>query len=266
MLDVLPPAVAGLFYERDARLLAQKVDGYLDAVAPTSTTRRPKALIVPHAGHIYSGPIAASAYARLAPFASSIRRVVLLGPSHRVHLGGLALPGARALSTPLGDVALDPNIEEQLKAFASVVTFPQAHLKEHSLEVQLPFLQRLLKDFTLVPLVVGDADPTTVGEVLEGLWGGAETLIVISTDLSHFQTYDEAKVSDRDTADRILKKSLRIFGEDACGFHPLTGMLWVAERRGMTIELCDLRSSGDTAGDKVRVVGYGSFLLYEAAS
>jgi AmmeMemoRadiSam system protein B len=219
----------------------------------------PKALIVPHAGYVYSGPIAASAYARLLPGRSVIRRVVLLGPVHRVPIRGLALPGADSFVTPLGAVAVDAEAAAHLRALPQVCESEAAHSLEHSLEVQLPFLQTILEEFTLVPLAVGDASPSEVAEVIERVWGGPETLIVVSSDLSHYHPYDEATEIDRSTADDILSLADTLDHEQACGATPINGFALCARRHGLKPELIDLRNSGDTAGEKSRVVGYAAF-------
>jgi hypothetical protein len=219
----------------------------------------PKALIVPHAGYVYSGPVAAAAYARLAAHRKTIRRVVLLGPVHRVPVRGLALPSARAFATPLGTVEIDR------KAAALALTLPQvsendaAHAFEHSLEVQLPFLQAVLDDFRIVPFAVGSATAQEVADVIDRLWGGPETLIVVSSDLSHYHPYDNARRIDRVTADDILALASWLDHEQACGATPINGLALCARSHGLRPELLDLRNSGDTAGDKSRVVGYASF-------
>ncbi len=259
-----PPAVAGMFYTGDPASLAGEVATMLAAAHPAAA--RPKALIVPHAGHIYSGPIAAQAYALLQPLHATISRVVMFGPAHRVAVRGLALPDATAFATPLGSVALDQAAMGQAQALPQVCVSSAAHAAEHSLEVQLPFLQAVLDDFQLVPFVVGDADGREVAEVIELLWGGPETLIVISSDLSHFLPYDAAREMDRGTADNILHLApLRKF-EQACGAVGINGLIEVAQRRHLKPTLLDLRNSGDTAGDKSRVVGYAAFSFTEAAA
>lgn len=262
-LSLRPPAVAGRFYPAHAATLAKTVQDLLRAAAAPAAAAWPKALIVPHAGYVYSGSIAASAYARLAPARDKITRVVLLGPAHRVYVRGLALPGADAFATPLGDVALDREAPARLAALPQVSTLPAAHAMEHALEVQLPFLQAVLGKFALVPLVVGEARPDEVAEALELLWGGAETLVVVSTDLSHYLGYEEARRGDRATAQAILQLNTDLRPEQACGSVPLNGLLLAAKRRGLTPQLLDLRNSGDTAGDPGRVVGYGAFALFE---
>jgi AmmeMemoRadiSam system protein B len=263
-MDVRPPAVAGSFYPADPATLRGAVDRLLAGVdvrsgAAPNPPPAPKALIVPHAGYVYSGPIAAAAYARLRGVATAIRRVILVGPAHRVLLRGLALPGARQFATPLGVVAVDAEAAAIARRLPHVVESPLAHAEEHSLEVQLPFLQRVLPDFTLLPLVVGDATGAMVAAVLDALWGGPETLLVISSDLSHYHPYGEAQALDRTTAGRILAFAPDLDHEQACGATPVNGLLLAARRRGMQAELLDLRNSGDTAGDRGRVVGYAAF-------
>lgn len=264
MLHVRPPAVAGMFYPGDAAVLRRDVEAMLAAARPEALTA--KAVIVPHAGYVYSGPIAASAYAALAPLRGRIERVVLLGPVHRVWVAGLALPGVAAFETPLGRIELDQAAIARIAALPQVETNYAAHAQEHSLEVQLPFLQAVLGAFKLVPLAVGGAGPEAVAEVIEALWGGPETLIVVSSDLSHYLPYDEARHSDAGTAEAILDLAVGLAGEQACGAHPVNGLLLAARRRGMTPHLLDLRNSGDTAGDHSRVVGYGAFAFTEAAA
>lgn len=263
--SIRPPAVAGMFYPGDPRLLADEVAALLTvAVAPAPTfAGRTKAIIVPHAGYIYSGPVAASAYARLAPQAGAIRRVILLGPCHRVPVRGLAVPHASAFATPLGTVPLDREAISAALALPQVVHHDAAHAQEHSLEVQLPFLQQVLESFSLAPFAVGYATPDEVAEVLDLLWGGPETLIVISSDLSHYHPYPDAQRRDRHTADDIAHLRLLLDHEQACGATPINGLIELAQRRGLTPHLLDLRNSGDIAGDRARVVGYASFAFVE---
>ena len=260
--DVRPPAVASLFYPGDARTLAEEVADYLERTedAPIAPGF-PKAVIVPHAGFVYSGPVAASAYDRLRPARGIVRRVVILGPCHRVPVHGLALPQARAFDTPLGRIPVDGEAIASIRGLPQVVESAATHAEEHALEVQLPFLQRVLGEFSLVPLVVGDAAPEKVAEVLERLWGGPETLIVISSDLSHYHSYERARAIDAATVQAILAFDAGISHEQACGATPVAGMLIAARRKGLAPELLDCRNSGDTAGDKTRVVGYASFAL-----
>jgi MEMO1 family protein len=258
-----PPAVAGMFYPDTPKVLKNDITALLDAVPPAPTFPRPKAIVVPHAGYIYSGPIAASAYARLAPHAADIRRVILLGPSHRVAVRGLAVPHARSFATPLGNVPLDTDAIAAVLKLPQVIQHDAAHAQEHSLEVQLPFLQQVLGDFSLVPFSVGFATPDEVAEVLELIWDGPETLIVISSDLSHYHSHADATRRDRHTADDILHLRLLLDHEQACGATPINGLIEVAQRRGLKPQLLDLRNSGDIAGDQSRVVGYASFAFWE---
>ncbi len=257
MQSTRPPAVAGMFYPGQADTLSRDVHAMLDAA--NKVTFAPKALIVPHAGYIYSGPIAASAYAALSSIADRIRRVVLLGPTHRVFLDGLALPGADAFSTPLGDVPLDTETMQRLTRLPQISISPAAHAQEHSLEVQVPFLQAVLHDFKLLPLAVGRATAAQVAEVLETVWGGEDPLIVISSDLSHYLPYDTAKRIDTATTQSILDMQEGVTHDHACGATPINGLLHAAQRHHLTPHLLDLRNSGDTAGSKEGVVGYAAF-------
>jgi len=261
MSNTRQPAVAGMFYPGSAETLHREVQDYLAAAHPAGPA--PKAVIVPHAGYVYSGPVAASAYARLHGAAEQIHRVVLLGPSHRVGFPGLAASTADEFLTPLGPIPLDREAIDRALALPQVRVLDQAHALEHSLEVQLPFLQEVLGTFRLVPLVVGDATPQDVGEVLELLWGGTETLIVISSDLSHYYDYATARELDAATTQAIEGLRLEDIGaEDACGRHPVKGLLWVARRKGLSVETVDLRNSGDTAGPRDQVVGYGAYVFH----
>jgi AmmeMemoRadiSam system protein B/AmmeMemoRadiSam system protein A len=263
---VRPPAVAGLFYPDRRDALDRALDDALVEARPVSPPARrpPKALIVPHAGYVYSGPVAASGYRRLEGVRGRIRRVVLLGPVHRVPVRGLALPGVDAFDTPLGRVPLDADAIAALADLPQVIVSAAAHAREHSLEVQLPFLQRWLGSFALVPLAVGDASAGEVAEVLERLWGDDATLVVISSDLSHYHPYDEARAIDAATVQAILAGDARLGHDQACGATPVAGLLEVARRRGLVADLCDLRNSGDTAGDRTRVVGYASVAFHPA--
>ena len=256
---VREPAVSGLFYPADVSILSRQIDEYLEAAE--SVEPAPKAMIVPHAGYIYSGPVAASAYARLIKVREKINRVILLGPAHRVGFRGLAGPLSHSFRTPLGAVEIDVEQIKQITAqFPQVIQDDRPHAEEHSLEVHLPFLQRILGDFTLVPLVVGKATADEVAEVLEALWNGPETLIVISSDLSHF--YDYTTAIKRDTSTSAAIEALHgedIGPEDACGYLPVRGLLKVASKKSMQAQTIDQRNSGDTAGSKDRVVGYGAY-------
>jgi AmmeMemoRadiSam system protein B len=222
----------------------------------------PEAIVVPHAGYVYSGAIAASAYARIVPARSIIRRVVLLGPSHRVPVRGLAVPSVDAFETPLGRVLIDDDARSLVLTLPAVEIDDRAHAAEHSLEVQLPFLQTVLDDFTLLPMSVGDATTEEVAAALDLCWGGPETLVVISTDLSHYHPYDEAVGLDARTAAAIVAcRPDAVVDGDACGARPVRGLLRCASHRGLDVEQLDLRNSGDTAGDRHRVVGYGAFAV-----
>lgn len=262
-MSVRPPAVAGMFYPADPPELTRALsDSFADAVPPPDGAPVPKALIVPHAGYVYSGAVAAGAYLRLRPAHDTIRTVVLLGPSHRVHLVGLAAPVSHRFATPLGMVPIDTDLRETVRHLPGVVVDDRPHAHEHSLEVQLPFLQTVLDEFALLPLSVGDATSEQVADVLEVVWGGSETLMVISTDLSHYHRYDDARRLDALTAAAIVAGDPGGIGDhSACGSRPLRGMLLATRHHGLTIEQIDLRSSGDTAGDRDRVVGYGAFTV-----
>ncbi|HEY0783219.1 MAG TPA: AmmeMemoRadiSam system protein B [Thermoanaerobaculia bacterium] len=260
---IRPPAVAGLFYPASPSVLRSTVEELLRAVPTSPSARPPKALLAPHAGYRYSGPIAASAFAPLRDAAAL--RVVLLGPSHRVPFTGLALPGATAFATPLGEVAVDAELAAAVGALPQVLTLPEAHAEEHALEVELPFLQLLLPRFTLLPLVVGEAEPDTVANVLERVWGGPETLVVVSSDLSHYLHRDAARRMDRDTIERVLRLDGPLSPQQACGARPLSGLLVAARRHDLVADLLDLRNSADTAGDPQRVVGYAAVAFREPA-
>ena len=259
---IRPAAVAGMFYPADPAALTREVEACL-AAAPRGDAPIPKALIVPHAGYVYSGATAARAYARLVLARQRIRRVMLLGPAHPVPIRGLALPVAEAFATPLGTVAIDAEAKAAAIKLPQVSASDVVHNLEHSLEVQLPFLQRVLDDFTLVPFAVGAATPADVAEVIDLLWGGPETLVLISSDLSHFHAYKQAQALDRATAESILAFDPTLRHEQACGATPINGLLLAARRRGLAIEQLGLCNSGDTAGDRGRVVGYAAFALTE---
>jgi len=257
MQSTRPPAVAGMFYPGEADTLSHDIRAMLADADKVEFV--PKALIVPHAGYIYSGAIAASGYAALKNIASCIRRVVLLGPTHRVAVNGLALPGVDVFSSPLGEVPLDTEAMQSIAQLPQISVNAKAHAQEHSLEVQLPFLQTVLHDFKLLPLAVGMATTEEVSEVLELVWGGDETLIVISSDLSHYLPYDTARRVDSATAQSILKMQTGITHDHACGATPINGLLLAARRHHLSPHLLDLRNSGDTAGSRDGVVGYAAF-------
>ncbi|MFV1972157.1 MAG: AmmeMemoRadiSam system protein B [Thiohalobacterales bacterium] len=254
------PAVAGSFYPADQQALVASVDEMLQAARTDRSA--PRALIVPHAGYIYSGPVAATGYACLRNRATPFTRVILLGPAHHVAFRGLAVSSATAFATPLGDVQLDQAAIRQLVTLPQVRLLDAAHQPEHSLEVHLPFLQRLLGDFTLVPLVVGEATAEEVSKVLEILWNTPDTLVVVSSDLSHYHSYATATRMDRETSDHIERLEYESIEYDhACGRTPVSGLLYYARSHDMTVTTLDLRNSGDTAGPKDRVVGYGTYLV-----
>ncbi|MAH84207.1 MAG: hypothetical protein CBB68_07660 [Rhodospirillaceae bacterium TMED8] len=262
MPNIRQSAVAGQFYPNEPDELSAVVKNYIDQ-APVYHTRVPKALIAPHAGLAYSGAIAASAYKHLEPSRRTINRVVLLGPCHRVALHGIALSDANMFATPLGKIPIDKKTFFQLEQMQQVSILNEPHRLEHSLEAHLPFLQTMLDSFTLVPLVVGVTPAETVADVLEAIWGGSETLIVISSDLSHYLDYKSARRMDRATCKAIENLDPEnIEKNGACGRYPIRGLLTLAKRRNLDVHTVDLRNSGDTAGHKARVVGYGAWLFF----
>lgn len=265
MTVLRPAAVAGMFYPADAAELARQVETLLAEVPPPPAgAPLPKVLIAPHAGYVYSGPVAAHAYALLRPARGKITRVVLMGPSHRVAFRGIAISGADSWATPLGAIALDKEGADRVMTLPMVGILDKAHDAEHSLEVHLPFLKAVLGDFHLLPLVCGETPRDVVAAVLDEAWGGAETLIVISTDLSHYLDYDSCRRMDGGTVAAIEHLDpVPIGGAQACGRVPVAGILIAARARGMRIQTLDVRNSGDTAGPKDRVVGYGAWALYE---
>jgi len=270
MSRVRQPAVAGTFYPARPSELASAVDRYLDQAQAVSgqaaALPAPKAVIVPHAGYIYSGPVAARAYAAERHLAGTVERVVLLGPAHYAYLRGIAAPAADAFETPLGPLEVDRAAISALAGLPEVVLDDAPHGPEHCLEVQLPFLRQTLGPIAIVPLLVGDIEPEPVARVLKRLWGGRETLIVVSTDLSHYHSYEEARRLDAATAAAIEALEGAGLGlEDACGSRALAGLLRVARNSRLAIERLDLRNSGDTAGPRDRVVGYGAWALREPA-
>lgn len=259
MPSVRQPAVAGMFYPADANELRHEVLTFLGA-AQSGGVAPPKAIVAPHAGYVYSGPIAGTAYAQLAMHAESISRVLMLGPSHRIPFAGLAYSAAETFLTPLGPVAVDRSALEAVADLPQVRQFEAPFEGEHCLEVQLPFLQSTLEEFRIVPFLVGDADTEEVAQVIERLWGGDETLIVISSDLSHYLDYDSAKAIDTETSRAIeALHPEAITHTQACGRNPLNGLLREAGRHGLRARILDLRNSGDTAGPRDRVVGYGAY-------
>ena len=262
---IRPPAVAGVFYPSDPSELRDEVSGYLAQTA-TVVGPTPKALIVPHAGYIYSGVIAAAAYSQVSQRRRDIRRVVLIGPSHRVYLRGMAVPASGVFQTPLGRVPIDRELKARLLTHPSIVESDSPHASEHSLEVQLPFLQMMFDEFTLLPLALGSAAPADVAHALAEVWGGPETLVLVSSDLSHYLTYEAACELDAITIDTILRRQPTLAGEQACGCIGINGLSFLARERDLSVSEIARCNSGDTAGDRNRVVGYGAFTLYEPQS
>lgn len=258
---IRPAAVAGLFYPAEPQNLAATVESLLDRT--TRPAHPPKALIVPHAGYAYSGPVAGRAYGTIADAARPLRRIVLIGPSHREWFRGVAVPVAQAFATPLGIVPIDSAVDE-LRRVDVIVASDVPHALEHSLEVQLPFLQRLAPAAAIVPLLVGDASPGEVERVLDALWDEPDTLVIVSSDLSHYHPYDIARKIDAATAQSILQGREDLSGEQACGCIAVDGLARIRRKRRLRADLLDLRNSGDTAGDRHRVVGYGAFGFYDA--
>ncbi|HEY0940604.1 MAG TPA: AmmeMemoRadiSam system protein B [Steroidobacter sp.] len=257
------PAVAGLFYPADPAELREVISEYSAQIAAAAGPA-PKALIVPHAGYIYSGVIAAAAYSQVAHQRRRIRRIVLIGPSHRVYLRGMAVSTAEVFQTPLGMVPVDRELKARVLAHEQVVESDAPHASEHSLEVQLPFLQVLFDEFTLLPIALGSAAAPAVAAVLAEVWGGEETLVLVSSDLSHYLPYEEARAVDTETSAAILRNDLTLTGEQACGCVGINGLSFLARQRAARMVEIARCNSGDTAGDRNRVVGYGAFALYES--
>jgi len=262
MQGVRPAAVAGLFYPDDCAALRRTVDRLLLDAAARADVAPPKAVIAPHAGYPYSGPIAGNAFEPLRSLRGTIDRVVIFGPSHRVAFAGLALPAAEAFETPLGRIEIDLDGARGLLELDAVRVDPAPHREEHGIEVELPFLQQVLGEFRLVPVVVGHAEPAAVARALEIVWGDERTLVVISSDLSHFHSYDVARRIDRETAAAIVALRSPLAPAQACGAQPINGLLRRARELALAPLLLDLRSSGDTAGGHDRVVGYGAFAFH----
>ncbi len=259
------PAVAGLFYPEEADALRMLIDRLLaQAHVETELPAPPKALIVPHAGYPYSGQVAAAAYSLLEPLRDTIKRVVLIGPSHRVYVHGIALPRTRSFATPLGTIPIDEEGRYQLLQRGDVLASDTAHELEHCLEVQLPFLQTVLREFTLLPLVIGSTTAPQVAAVLKDVWGGAETLVLASSDLSHYLPYGSAKEADAITATAIVNRHTDITRQQACGAAGINGLLAVARQTGLEVTEVARLNSGDTSGDVRRVVGYGAFVIHDS--
>ncbi|MBW8183449.1 AmmeMemoRadiSam system protein B [Shewanella nanhaiensis] len=260
-------AVAGRFYPAEATPLKQMINTFLGRCAsqmddPKLKSSPTKVIIVPHAGYIYSGQVAASAFALLAPRREQIKRVVLLGPAHRVHLKGCALPSSESFETPLGQQLIDKDALRQLSEHSKVLISDLPHNEEHCLEVELPFLQLCLDKFELIPLLVGDISPHAMASILEQVWGGDETLIVVSSDLSHYHSYQEAAELDRETCKQIINHNSALTPEQACGSRALNAIAIQAEYHKLQTHQLSYQNSGDTSGNRGRVVGYASFALY----
>jgi AmmeMemoRadiSam system protein B len=263
--SVRHPAVAGMFYPSDPRALQSQVQEMLSRAVPLELIPAPKALVLPHAGYVYSGPVAATGYAVLGALRKTIRRVILLGPNHRVSLTGMALPASLSFATPLGPVEVDREHWQSLQARPGVVVDDRPHDLEHSLEVHLPFLQTVLERFTVTPVVVGQASAEAVAGLLDAVWGGPETLVVVSSDLSHYHPYHQARWCDQATVEQILSLRGGLDHQQACGATPVNGLMLASRRHGLQARLLDLRNSGDTSGDRQRVVGYASIAFCEGA-
>jgi hypothetical protein len=258
------PAVAGLFYPKDADGLRRTLRALLATPSPPlANAQVPKALVVPHAGYAYSGAVAAAAYRKLAGAEGTIRHVVLVGPSHRVPMRGLAMPSCDFFATPCGETPVDDKGRRHLRELGLAGISDAPHAVEHSLEVQLPFLQAVLTDFDVLPIAIGQVPGGHVARALEAVWGGSETLVVVSSDLSHYHTHSEALQLDGMTTSSILARRSDLSDEQACGAEGINGLLEVARHKGLKVELVDQRTSADTAGDRSRVVGYGSYALFE---
>jgi hypothetical protein len=253
-------AVAGYFYDADAGRLQHHVNALLNAESAIPEAL-PEALIVPHAGYIYSGSTAAYAFRCLLTDPDQVKRVLLIGPAHRVYVDGMAIPAVDYFSTPLGEVALDRAGLDQIGHLPGVQVSDEAHREEHSLEVQLPFLQTVLNEFTLVPVVVGGAGAGEVASVIDALTDDPHTLVVISSDLSHFLSYQEARRVDTSTCEHILHKATTLKGDEACGARAINGLMASSRFRTSTVSLLHACNSGDTAGKPDRVVGYAAFAL-----
>ena len=262
--SIRPPAVAGFFYPGDRAELSEMVSELIAGVSVNPLPPTPKAYIVPHAGYVYSGSTAAIAYATAARQRASLRRIIVIGPSHRVYLEGAAVPNVQAFATPLGEIPIDQELKRAVLDVPGVIESDHPHRLEHSLEVQLPFLQLALGDFPLVPIVVGSASAQQVAAMLDAVWGDTDTLVLASSDLSHYHSYRAAQNVDAQTTSAILNRQTNLTGEQACGAVAINGLLHCARERDLKVTELARCNSGDTAGDKDRVVGYGAYALYEA--
>jgi len=260
-MNIRPAAVADIFYTANGTELAAQVSDFMDADEVTNIV--PKALIVPHAGYIYSGGTAGKGFALVKKLTAAVNKIVLIGPCHRVWIQGLAIPDCQYFETPLGKIEVDSKTLNELVKFPQVTISDQAHAQEHSLEVQLPFLQSIFDQFKLIPLVAGEVSEDAFIEVLEYLWGGEETLIVISSDLSHFLDYDAAVAIDNKTSQAIESFEAGSINSDmACGSAGIKALLSLAKNKNLHVKTIHQCNSGDTAGDKDRVVGYGTYAIY----
>jgi len=261
MENIRSTAVAGLFYPASSDELVQLVNNELSQATPEAG-HHPLAIIVPHAGYVYSAAIAANVYKHLQHFRSIIKRVLLIGPSHRVAFQGLALSSADFFQTPLGKIAVDKTAQKDLLNIAGIQLHDQAHANEHSLEVQLPFLQHVLDDFSLIPIVAGDANAELIAQAIDTVWDGQQTLVVISSDLSHYHDYKTAQRLDNASSKAIVALNCTTLSSaNACGYVGVNGLLLFAQRHHLKASIVDVRNSGDTAGDKTSVVGYGGYLF-----
>ena len=254
--------VAGMFYPGEEASLRQMVDGFIQKAL--SFDLRPRAIIAPHAGYIYSGSIAGTAYKTIAAVRDQIENVIIMSPAHRFYLRGIALHMADAFATPLGNIPVNIGIVKKIKQFSSVQWEERSFIQEHGLETHLPFIQRAFKPgIKIVPMIVGECQESEVAEILESVWEDPRNFVIISSDLSHFHSYADAKKLDRNTVDLIQNlDSQSLDTEFACGHYPICGLLNLARNRKLKIKALDIRSSGDTAGSKESVVGYGSFAVY----
>jgi hypothetical protein len=262
-IQIRKPCVAGLFYPDDPERLDFTLNQLFESVPENlKTGYSPHAIIVPHAGYIYSGEIAASAYSSILKRVQDIKRVVILGPSHQLALNGAACPSATHFDTPLGRIPLDVEEIARLQAQGLIEINDAAHVREHSIEVQLPFLQHILSDFKIIPIVVGLEQAMPIAALLEPFWRAKDALIVVSSDLSHYLDYYDARKMDSDTSSAIEACRWQdISPTQACGCYPMRGLLQLAQEENSSVSCIDLRNSGDTAGDKSRVVGYGAYVF-----
>lgn len=264
MVKTRNPAVAGIFYASEPKKLDSEVAHYLTSDFRQSTVR-PKILIVPHAGYQYSASVAAKAYLQLQKFSGKIKNVILVGPSHRVAFNGIAVSSADDFKTPLGNVALNKEIiGEMIKNNHDVLYYDAAHQEEHCLEVQLPFLQKVLNKFKIVPLVYGNISPEKLAVALEPYLQDDKNIVIISADLSHYYNYDTAKDIDAETADKINSREPSLTEHMSCGATGINAALILAKKDHLHPDMLELANSGDTSGDKERVVGYGAWSFSEA--